>query len=230
MAPSDEFELPPESPFMDLSLVENPEQRCPVVLLIDTSYSMSGEKMRCVNEGVQQLIDELNQDSLAAKRVELCIVGFGPVNEHCGFTTVNQLDFSPCVASGTTPMGEAINFAIRKLEERKESYKQVGVNYYRPWIFLLTDGGPTDSWKEAASNIQSGEKAGKFTFFSVGVEGANMSVLGQLSVQRPPAKLQGYSFKEMFSWLSKSLSSISHSQSGEQVQMPSADSWATIEV
>lgn len=225
----DEFELPEESPFSELSLVENAEQRCPVVMLIDTSYSMSGEKIDHVNDGVQQLINELNQDSLAAKRVELSIVGFGPVHEICDFTTVNEITYSPCTPSGATPMGEAINVAIKKLELRKESYRQAGVDYYRPWIFLLTDGGPTDHWEDAASNIKKGEKKGKFTFFSVGVEGADMSVLNQLS-SRPPAKLKGYSFKEMFSWLSKSLTTISNSRSGEQIQMPSHDSWATIDV
>ena len=57
--------------------VDNPEPRCACLLLLDTSGSMGGEKIRELNAGIKLFQEELNGDSLAAKRVEVAVVTFG---------------------------------------------------------------------------------------------------------------------------------------------------------
>lgn len=217
-------------PFDAAEFAENPEPRCPCVLLLDTSSSMRGDPISELNAGLVTFKDELAADELASKRTEVAVVSFGPADLVTDFVTADSFAPPTLVASGATPMGAAIQLALDLVEQRKDSYKAAGISYYRPWIFLITDGAPTDEWAAAAAAVKRGEEHGSFSFFAVGVEGANMEVLSQIS-SREPLPLSGLRFREMFVWLSKSMRSVSHSQPGDSVALenPAApDGWASV--
>ena len=218
-----------QTPFAAVEFASNPEPRCPLVLLLDVSGSMAGAPIRELNDGLQSLQMDLLGDSLASQRVEVSIITFGgTVQTVTPFVTAAQFFPPTLVTSGDTPMGQAIRSGIEAVTERKKLYRQNGVHFYRPWIFLITDGGPTDSWKTAADQVKAGEQAKAFSFFSVGVESADFDVLSQISTLRVPLKMKGLNYRELFVWLSQSMRSVSQSQLGqeEQVKLASPLGWA----
>jgi uncharacterized protein YegL len=217
-------------PFVDhADFASNPEPRCPCLLLLDTSGSMAGQPIAELNAGLQTFKQDLQADTLAMQRVELAIVTFGPVTVHAEFHTADG--FAPPMLSttGMTPMGEAIMRGLDMLDARKATYKQAGVSYFRPWVFLITDGGPTDAWHAAAQRVHAGEANKAFAFFAVGVQGANMQTLAQIcSPNRQPLSLSGLRFRELFQWLSSSLGGVARSRPGDAVALPAPSGWATV--
>lgn len=209
------------------AFIENPEPRCPCILVLDTSSSMGGAPITELNAGIVAFKDELIADALAAKRVEVAIVAFGPVRVESDFGTADTFTPPSLKANGDTPMGAAIERSIAMINQRKATYRAAGINYYRPWIFLITDGAPTDSWQNAAKLIREGEETASFSFFAVGVQGARTEILSQIAT-RTPLMLDGLRFRDLFSWLSRSLQSVSRSQAGSQVPLPSPTGWASV--
>jgi uncharacterized protein YegL len=211
-----------------VEFAENADPRCPCVLVLDTSGSMDGRPISLLNDGLKAFADDLQTDELARRRVEVAIVTFGGrVDVRQQFITADGFQPPILSADGATPMGAAIQKAVMLVRERKQTYKENGVAYYRPWIFMVTDGEPTDDYERAKRDVHDEERSGGLAFFAVGVEEANMSVLAEIAV-RPPVKLKGLSFQEMFVWLSQSQKRVSASKPGEQTALPAASGWQTV--
>jgi len=213
--------------FETTEFADNPEPRCPCLLLLDVSGSMQGQPIVELNAGLTTFKDELAADTLAMKRVEVGIVTFGPVQIALPFQGAASFYPPMLVAQGDTPMGSAIKQGLDMIRQRKDEYKANGISYYRPWVFLITDGGPTDEWQSAAAAVREGEASKSFAFFAIGVQGANMDTLQQISV-REPLRLDGLRFRDLFSWLSSSLRSVSQSTPGMEVPLQPPQGWASV--
>jgi len=221
---------------------DNPDPRIACALLLDTSYSMSGDPIDQLNRGVELFCDEIKKDELAKKRAEIAVITFGGMARvEIPFTEGRDLQPRRLAASGATPMGAALNLALEQLAAQKQAYKQAGLEYYRPWLFVLTDGEPTDGreFTEAAARVRQAEADKGVSVFGIGVgPAANLAKLKDLSAQRVPVMLEGLSFREFFSWLSASLGAASASnafassdaglaqaETTEQIALPPAG-WA----
>ena len=217
-----------------IEFAENPDPRCPCVLLLDVSSSMQGEPIKALNEGLRAFQVDVSKDSVASRRVEVAIVTFGTGARIVqDFVTVDQFVAPELVAGGQTHTGRGLETALDLVESRKAAYRSNGVAYYRPWIFMITDGSPygeEDSAVEAARARLLGEqRSNKVAFFAVGTESANFTKLSTFTMpDRPPLQLKGVQFVELFVWLSRSTQAVAQSKPGEQVPLPPPTGWTAV--
>ncbi len=230
-------------------LVNNPTPRVPVCLCLDTSGSMGrvvrgetqdtgrkifkdGKEWNIVtggvsaiddlNEGINQFFEAIKTDEVAVYSAEICIITFGGDKAQVvsDFTTVDkQTENIELYAEGDTYMGEAVNLALDRLEKRKQEYKDKGVDYFQPWLVIMTDGTPNGSASELETAISRTQKLvneRKLSVFPLGVgPEADMSVLGKFSPRRSALKIRETKYKEFFEWLSQSVVTTSMSMPGE---------------
>ena len=211
-----------------VEFTDNPEPRCACVLLLDTSGSMYGPPIQALNMGVSAFKDELEGDPLASLRVETAIVSFDSSVELVqDFATVDSLNTPELHPGGGTAMASGVNFAIDRVEERKQSYREAGISYYRPWIVLITDGASGEPMDAASERVRQAEEAKQLAFFAVGVEGADMAELNRLA-PRGAMPLNGLAFKEFFVWLSSSMTRVSSSRVDDEISLPDPSGWAKL--
>jgi uncharacterized protein YegL len=218
----------------------NPNQRTPCVLVLDASGSMESlgangvTRIDALNAGIQTLEAHLKSDDTAISRVQLAIVSVGgPTNDAeimMDWTDVSNFSAFPLRSGGSTPLGKGVKLALEMIENSKQNLRAAGISYTRPWLMVISDGEPTDEnsiWTTAATECKSLEASKKVEVFPIGVEGANLAMLGQLSI-KPPILLEGVRFDELFVWLSSSLSAASRSRPGDTLQLPTTDPWRNV--
>lgn len=216
-------------------LLSNPSNRVPIALCLDVSPSMSGDPIKELNEGVDLFFNSLQEDRVARMSAEVAITTFATEAEVISdFQSLDRITDPPKVQIGgrSTNLGAAVSLTLDILDDRKDSYKQAGIDYFQPWIVLMTDGQPTtDEHLRAAPRAVELESKGKLVVFPIGIGSeADMQVLSQFSQKRNPLKLQGLNFPEFFEWLSKSVSRVSQSRPGEKVDLDTEGikGWAEI--
>ena len=121
-------------------------------------------------------------------------------------------------------MGEALQISLDTLENRKNTYKTAGVDYYQPWLVIMTDGCPYGGdpvlLEQQIARVQQQVMGNKLTVFAIGIgPAADMNTLARISPVRSPLRLQGLDFAEFFTWLSKSVSMVSRSMPGDRVPL-----------
>ena len=120
-------------------------------------------------------------------------------------------------------MGEGVNLALDLLEKRKAEYKEKGVDYFQPWLVLMTDGEPNgdrEALIRAINRTRDYVNSGKLTVFPIGIgEAADLKTLNEFSPKREALQLQGLQFQDFFSWLSQSVAQTSKSAPGEDIAL-----------
>lgn len=84
----------------------------------------------------------------------------------------------------------------------------------------MSDGQPTDEWKVPAAQLRKEEENGSLICYPIAIGLADIDILGQMSGVNQPVRLKGLAFKEMFQWLSASVTEVSRSGVGNAVELP----------
>ncbi len=214
----------------DLVLQDNTSQRLPCVVVLDGSTSMSGDAITNLNAGLKVLEKELKSDDIASMRVQLLIIrigGFSDAEIIVDWTDAIDFEAPNIEANGTTPLGKGVDLALSEIEKQKLKYRENQIPYNRPWLFVITDGSPTDNgWEKSAQKACEAEKKDKVVIFTIGTDGANFENLNRFS-SRGALMLKNLDFKELFIWLSQSVSVGSQTELNSSAQLPAA-SWGVI--
>lgn len=210
-----------------VEFADNPEPRCPCVIVLNNCDWQSAESLAALNKGIQTFKRELENDPLASLRVEPAIVmyGWGEADIYEDFKTVDE--FNPGALEslyggwggrkGAGPIGMTLDM----IEDRKSRYRDSGIGYYRPWMLHIAACGACVSWSSIQSDWQRlnrAERDKKVAFFAVDVGGLGKELLAPGQI-RAPLPLRGLAFDELFLWLSSSMSRVSSSRPGDEVQL-----------
>ena len=209
--------------FFPVAHPDRPQAAC--VLVLDTSQSMRGARIQALRDGLRAYREFLSNDEEAKIIVETSVIGFSDAAEVLHpFSNIDDMADIELTAGGWTSMGAALQLAIANIEERKQYYKDEGIDYYRPFLVVITDGAPTDlksKVKMAAIQelVQGGARERKFIPLFFGTGDANFDKLKQIVGDTGTVTgIDGARFGEFFQWLSRSVSSMKDSQPGDTIQ------------
>ena len=207
------------------------------VLLVDTSTSMSGAAIDELNEGLRAFGEALMSDTHASGVADVCVINFNTeVTVEVPFSPAADYVAPTLSAGGLTALNEAIITGLDAIEQQKALYRQLGTDYYKPWLFLLTDGSATDTEFDADAHQRLAEALAnrKVNFFPMGIgSGADIQALKSYTANGngPVLKAEKNNFKEAFVWLSSSMAVPINSQVGEKTaDLPETPPCMTIEL
>lgn len=202
------------------------------VLVLDASGSMQQtigngwSRIDSLNAAIEQgFSHELKNDLSTRKAVEVAIVSVSGSEATIvqDWVVAQDFEYQPLSAYGMTPLAGGFKLAVSLCEERKKHYLSEGIDYYRPWIIIITDGVPTDGsekWAEAVNLAQEVKEKKKAYISCAAVDDTKNEQkdnLKQLTTENWVADLSSHSFAEYFLFLSNSLSATSKSSDGKAV-------------
>lgn len=199
-------------------LTDNSNARLPICLALDTSGSMDGDKLNELNAAVRWFFNEVRKDEMAAMTAEIATVSFGgEVRQLTEISGIERQQVPSLTASGGTPIGEAVMKCLDLLDQAKREYKELGVDYFQPWLVLMTDGTPTDDIAKAVERCQQEIRNKKLTVIPIAIgSDADIPTLARFSKPGfPPLRLGSTFLKEFFAWLAKSIQQTSLSNPGD---------------
>ncbi|MDJ0510726.1 MAG: SPFH domain-containing protein [Crocosphaera sp.] len=211
------------------SLKHSTEPHCPVVLLLDTSSSMSGEHINKLNDGITAFGEEF-VNSNVSEIVDLAIVTCNSHRETFqGFD--NMDNFAPITlkAEGETTIGKGIDLALNEIESYQHHCQSNNFQCRKPWLFLIIGSSPTDNWQSSAKRVREVVEANKLNFFLVGVKGVDMITLRQFAPPYiPPKMLDNFKFRELFEWLADYLKKVASSETGTKIKPLPTTEWEQV--
>lgn len=185
----------------------------PVILVLDVSGSMGGEKIRNLNEAVRDMLDAFRDTQNGETEISVAIITFGSqVKLHQALASAGSIVWHDLSAGGSTPLGVALKMAKAMIEDKDV----VPSRAYRPTVVLVSDGQPDSGWEgplEAFINDGRSAKCDRLAM-AIGAD-ADERVLGKF-IQGTPNSLfyaeNARQLREVFQFVTMSVTIRTKSQ------------------
>lgn len=185
-------------------------RRLPIYLVLDTSYSMTGEPIVAVRNGIQSLLMALRQDPYALETAYLSVITFSTkAKQLVPLTNVVEFQEPNIEPDGTTSLGAALEMLTDRLQnEVKVKSEDSKKGDWRPLVFLMSDGNPTDDWQKAVPQFKE-MQTGIVVACAVGhqIDTAVLKAITDNVVQLDAA--DAAAFAAFFKWVSDSVKTTS---------------------
>ncbi len=194
-------------------------RRLPVYLLLDTSGSMGGEPIEAVKNGVQIMISSLRQNPQAQETAYISVITFDSnANQIIPLTDLGSFQMKDIHATGSTSLGAGLQLVADCIDREVSKTTPETKGDWKPLVFIMTDGGPTDNWKSGLAEFKK-RKTGVVVACAAG-SSADTNVLKQITdnvVELATADSQ--SIGKFFAWVTASIgvSSTKVEDSGKEV-------------
>lgn len=190
----------------------------PVVLLLDVSTSMSGDKIESLNKSVKEMLNNFSQEEKMETEIMVSIITFGgEVSLTVPFTKASQIEWQDLSVSGATPMGTALEMAKAMIEDKEATPKRA----YRPTIVLVSDGQPTDDWRQPLESFISEGRSSKCDRMAMAIgSDADETVLSRFIEDTPHELFNADSadkLHEFFQRVTMSVTMRTHSKNPNEV-------------
>ena len=137
----------------------SPRKIMTLFYIVDTSGSMSGDKIGSVNSAMEEAITvDLPDISTANDDAEIRVAimqfssGCSWITPASGPIGIGDVIWTDLHANGLTDLGAACTELDKKLSRNEFLESQTGA--YAPVILLFSDGGPTDNWEKGLEQLK----------------------------------------------------------------------------
>lgn len=193
-------------------------RRLPAYLLLDTSGSMAGAPIEALRRGVEQFKRETEEDIYCKETLYVGIITFGGEADFItrGLVPIEQFKIPTLNANGQTPLGQALWLLQESLDKDvKPGIPGGEKGDWKPLVFILTDGMPTDEWREPRDAISQRQGKKVVNVITVGCgPGINQQNLKDIAIGPTfNMDMDGASFKAFFKWVTQSVIATSRAVS-----------------
>jgi uncharacterized protein YegL len=193
-----------------------PKRRLPVFLLLDVSASMCGAPIQAVIEGVKLLHTQLLETPTALETVWISIIRFGTeANTIVPLTPIIDFELKDkdLDAGGVTSLGAAFHLLEQALDHDIQAGTDTEKADWRPLVYLLTDGDPTDDWEPVIERLKARteKKMGTVVALACGndIDETTLKKITEHVVRMEDVNADY--LKSFFKWVSQSVSGASTS-------------------
>ncbi|MER6432630.1 VWA domain-containing protein [Streptomyces sp900105245] len=196
-------------------------QILPFYMVCDESGSMAGGGVDAINKALPELHQEISTNPSVADKTRFALIGFStqasvlqPLADLSELTQLPSL-----TAGGVTSFGSAFRLLKNTIERDVADLKADGHDVYRPVVFFLSDGIPTDEgWRADLKELNSFRYAPKIIAF--GIDDAERATITEVAnfkafIQQDDSISPAMAIREFASSLTRSIVSSATSMAAQ---------------